>query len=460
MGYLGSMNNKPDMYVLGSSTKGLSLKYWEAWVDALNNDESGQPPMDIRAAYSKESWYRRCVDILANTLAGMPWEIVRNASVVLQSGEPPEGEWEWFDPDDYLYRTGASMATAGAAYWQKQGNLNDDMAYRNTAAIDGLHYYNPLTIKPHYKDDEYGPDDHGNFQYFKRNIGKREFYIDRRAVLHTFQPDPFTEQGPGVSDGQAAKMQAQILHDLGTFTSDQLRSGLPKKVVFVADKDARQPSEDQLKKWQRWIQRHLLGSSGTPPEVMQGLDTKEIGSDLADLHSEAITKDAREAIASAFGIPHSLIMSNAANFATAQADQLNFYLTKIIPQSRIVAAALNRQLFTPLGLRFQFRPERLEVMQAYELEKAQGLVALTGNKPILTQDEARERVEEEPRGYDDLSPQMLTDIKAWRKAIKHRGRDYAFSPDYLDDYTTGVIRERLAAGRTLDEVFKTPFVGF
>lgn len=455
------MIKKPDMYVVGSSQKGLSLKYWEAWVGAHNNDERGEKPdMSIVTAWTTESWFRRCVDILSSTIAGIPWEITRGDTVLLKSNEEAPSDWEWFDVEDYLYRSAASLATTGASYFQKEGMLNDDMEFRTLSNITGLKYYKPTTISPVYERGDYGPDDYGNFRYFKRIVDSREFYISRRAVLHTFQPDPFTEQGPGSSDGMAAREQAQILYDLSGFTSDQLRSGLPKKTVFVADKDARQPSEDQLKKWQRWIQRYLLGAKGTPPEVMQGLDTKEIGSDLSSLHSSEITKDAREAVSSAFGIPHSLIMSNAANFATAQADQLNFYITKALPQARVITNALNRQLLAPLGFRFTMKPERLEVFQSYELEKGQTLVALTGGKPVLTQDEARERVEEDPLGYDSLDPLRITDVKNWRKAIKNRGRDYDFSPDALNESEASVIRERLSCGKSLDEAFAPPFVGF
>jgi len=455
------MINKPDMYVVGSSQKGLSLKYWEAWVDALNNSDTGdKPDMSIVTAWTTESWFRRCVDILSSTISGIPWEITRGNTVVWKSNEEAPRDMEWFDVEDYLYRSTASLTLTGASYFQKEGVLNDDMEYRRIQDIAGLKYYNPSKVKPEYERGDYGPDDYGNFRFFKREVGSSVFHIDRRSVIHTFQPDPFKEQGPGSSDGMAAREQAQILYDLSGFTSDQLRSGLPKKTVFVADKDARQPSEDQLKKWQRWIQRHLLGAKGTPPEVMQGLDTKEIGSDLSSLHSSEITKDAREAVSSAFGIPHSLIMSNAANFATAQADQLNFYITKALPQARVITNALNRQLLAPLGFRFTLKPERLEVFQSYELQKGQTLVALTGGKPVLTQDEARERVEEEPLGYDSLDPMRQADVLKWRKAIKNRGRDYDFSPDALSDSEASVIRERLSCGKSLDEAFAPPFVGF
>lgn len=448
---------------MGSSQKGLSLKYWQAWVDALDGDFDGdKPDMTVQQAFSKEGWFRRCIDVRASSLAAMPWEIIPLGSEdpAWVSGEGSPEPWEWFHADDYLYRTAAALTLTGHSVAQKEGTLNKDMRYPSLEAVDNLKHYNPLTIKPEYEKGEYGPDEMGNFRYFCRTVSGHKYHIHRDSVVYVFQPDPFTEQGSGSSIGEAARQQAQVLFDMGDFTSDQLRSGLPKKVVFVADKDARQPNEEQLKKWQRWIQRHILGAKGTPPEVMQGLDTKEIGSSLSDLHSEAITKDAREAVASSLGIPHSLIMSNAANFATAQADQLNFYTTTIIPQAKLIQHNLNAQFMREVGFKFQFRPDKLEVFQAYELEKAQGLIALTGGKPVLTQDEARERVEADPLGYDDLDVVRQNDVKNWTKKIERVGRDCDFEPLGLNDTEAGVIRERLAAGKSLDKVFSPPYADF
>ncbi len=76
------------------------------------------------------------------------------------------------------------------------------------------------------------------------------------------------------------------------------------------------------------------------------------------------------------GVPHWLVMSNAANFATAQADRLNFYEMTVIPESRLITDVINQQLLKPLGYNLQFKPQEMSVFQENETERSQSLVDL------------------------------------------------------------------------------------
>jgi len=87
-------------------------------------------------------------------------------------------------------------------------------------------------------------------------------------------------------------------------------------------------------------------------------------------------------------VPHSLLFSSAANYATARQDDLHFYDKTILPQARRIESALNAQVFAPLGVRLRFAPERLELYQELEAQKADKLAALV-NAGILTREEAR-----------------------------------------------------------------------
>jgi phage portal protein BeeE len=86
-----------------------------------------------------------------------------------------------------------------------------------------------------------------------------------------------------------------------------------------------------------------------------------------------MTKTQREAINTALGVPQSLVLSNAANFATATQDVYNFYDTTVVPLTQILEEQLNERLYIPRGYRLQFRPERLEVYQQIEYTKAEKL---------------------------------------------------------------------------------------
>ncbi len=99
-----------------------------------------------------------------------------------------------------------------------------------------------------------------------------------------------------------------------------------------------------------------------------------------------------------------LLTASAANYATSLADRLNFYDTTVVPQTLLIGEALNSQWLAALGLRLRFAPQRLEIYQAAEVQKAQQIAALVG-APVLTVDEARALL-----GYAPLvAPQEVAD---------------------------------------------------
>jgi phage portal protein BeeE len=469
--------NKPDIYLLDGTTKGLSLKS-PTLNDVFGYDTNDRKAdMSIQQAYTQQGWYKRCVDVLANSLVSMPWNVYRTNSEepIWSTGQEIPDELQWFQPDDILYRVGASLALTGAAFAMKEGETKANGQF---TSVTGLKYIAPKNIKVVTEKGKYGPDKYGQFQFFKRTANGKDYFIPKELIAHFFAPDPYIEQGPGSSLGFSARTGAQILSDLESFSSDQLRNGLIRQHVFVADKDARPPSTEQMDKWRRWIVRFLSGAKGTAPEIMQGLDTKEIGSSLADLQSNALSKDAREAITTAFGIPLSLVMSNASNYATAQADQVNFQTMTNIPRAKLCQRVLNNQVFADLGLRIEANPARLEVFQAAELQKAQAVAALSPGRVFVTRKKFTEMMgweyspEEEaelealenrpanPSPVRSTPREVKTDVVAWRRKIKTHGRNVAFSPDALNEHESSVIRERLMDDLPLDEVFAPPYVGF
>jgi hypothetical protein len=475
--------NQPELYVMGSSSKGLSLTDPRGW-DGLNaNSLSDIPGITAHEAYTSEAWTRRCVSVRANGLASMPFTMTKLGSdipVWTQDEEPPD-ELAFLDMFGFLFRASASMALKGFFAAQLEGQFKrSDFAMTK---ITGLSWLNPNTVSYVGEKGEYGPGPDGKFRYWKRNVNGLAKYLPVEWVASGSVPSPFAEQGYGSSDGEASKAHSQILQDMASFTSDQLRSGLPKKTVFVVGKDApRNPSEETVKGLELWISKFLRGAKGTPPKILQGIDTKEIGSNLSDLQNAAISADAREAIATGYGVPHSLVLSNAANFATAGQDVLNFYNTTVIPESRILQRVLNNKVLNLMGYQLKFEPKKLEAFQQAELETAEKVFTLTGGRAVLSRRQAGEMlgVDYTPDDLEELNridaqrgaqrgPQdaqapirsVDQDLNAWRRKVAKRGRDVDFSPDYLGDHEASVIRERLTNKHIpVDDCFKGPFVGF
>jgi hypothetical protein len=54
---------------------------------------------------------------------------------------------------------------------------------------------------------------------------------------------------------------------------------------------------------------------------------------MESLTNSELTTERRQSIATALGVPHSIVAADAANFATAQQDEINFLNNCIIPKA-------------------------------------------------------------------------------------------------------------------------------
>jgi len=106
---------------------------------------------------------------------------------------------------------------------------------------------------------------------------------------------------------------------------------------------------------------------------------------VGDLGNVPLTEEKRQDVGTALGIPLSLLLANAANYATAQADRRNFYELTIIPEADLVARTINEQLLTAMGLALVFRPEAMSIFQADEAQRASAFSSYTsgGLKPSI-----------------------------------------------------------------------------
>jgi hypothetical protein len=84
---------------------------------------------------------------------------------------------------------------------------------------------------------------------------------------------------------------------------------------------------------------------------------------LKDLAMPEITDMAKENMCVAFGVPKTMMDSEAANYATAVEDRKSFYQEIIMPRARKFEAVLNTQLLNHDGLRAEFAFNELELFQ-------------------------------------------------------------------------------------------------
>jgi HK97 family phage portal protein len=240
----------------------------------------------------------------------------------------------------------------------------------------------PATVTPRYS-SAHGVDS------FERRTADGPVPLSPAEVVALWLPARHSEVGPGTAPAQSALSAALLLNSADSFGQLYFENGVIAPALVTVPPST---SETEMQRLESWAARtmgglkrafNVLGLAANVKVTSLGQQVS-----LGELALPALTDKKREDIATAFGVPHSLLFSNAATYATARQDDLHFYDKTVIPEARRIERALNRQLFVPLGWRLRFKPELLEVYQALEAEKADKL-ALLYDRGIYSREEVR-----------------------------------------------------------------------
>ena len=115
-------------------------------------------------------------------------------------------------------------------------------------------------------------------------------------------------------------------------------------------------------------------------EIVQADAVKPVvlGEGVKELSDSELIKEKREDIATAAGIPVTILWSTQGaglgSTGVTESDERKFYEQTVVPQARFIQGVLNEQIFGPMGLKWVFRPETLDVFQEDEGERAQAVV--------------------------------------------------------------------------------------
>jgi hypothetical protein len=232
-----------------------------------------------------------------------------------------------------------------------------------------------------------------------------------------------------------------------------------------------------------------------------------VGEGLEALKDAGAISRAREDITAGFGISLAMILSNEANYATAIEDRKTLYTNTVLPLGNFIAEVWNEQLFQPMGYKFMFRHEGMEIFQEDENDRAaslnqivtsladpelfliaaeilgydltneqiasiEGLVAKKDERRAAMAEQLKPKDEpptppqpgEQPpqlqQGQDNQAQADET-AKFKRKSLRSfkagKGADVEFESDVIDASLLASIHEKLACANTEDEI-KAAFV--
>ena len=487
--------NKHILYTGGTKSIELSQYPSEAWTWLSGQPDDGQT--GIKEYFKAVPWLFRGVSLRANAVAKMPFAIYKDGS-----------EDEFDTSTDYENKVGflpnpkhtfklveMALSLLGKAYLFNSKN--------RVITLD-LKYLNPTSVTPVL-------DEVDGLTGFKRQLKSRTKDFDVEDIIYFWLEDPYVEIGPpNVSPAKAALMAAGVLANVDEFVAAFFKRGAIKATIF----SSKGMSEDEAKGFVKWWNKFVTGVQNSFTTRM--LNAEEIkpvvvGDGIDGLQDQDLTKEKREDISTALGIPQSLLWSSEAGglggAGVVSQDDFHFYDKTIVPECEFIQYILNEQVFIPRGFRLKFLPETLDIFQEDEKARAMSLGYLVNasmplvmslrvlgyeltDKQWLELEEAEraaaERAEQmderfeqgsngdgvafQPRDPKDkpdpfverskssVADEMRLDLGAWQdKAVNHLirgnpGKGQRFSSDAIPETLNAAISGALEEATTEEEV--------
>jgi len=345
-------------HLIFSGTKAIALQDLpeSAWTQLGANADTD----DLQKRAATVAFLYRGIEIRANAFVAVPWEI--------RTAGDSKGEPLWVSEDEdapaqlallanlpqLLWQTEAAWCFKNEAFWHRE---------RNRIQTLNLRWLDPYSVRPKWDAD-------AGLVGFERGLSKgMPKTLAVEDVVYLWRQG-LRETSPATPPAQAAAQAAGVLYNADAFAAQFFARGAIKATLLTVEGN---PNPEEMKKLEAWWKRFFSGvrDAWSTAAVRAGVTPVTVGEGLESLTDATLTAEKREDISTALGVPYSLMMSNAANFATASQDEQNFYNLTIIPDCRLIQRQLNRQVMAPLRLRFLFKPQEMAVFQEDETERSQ-----------------------------------------------------------------------------------------
>lgn len=354
--------------------RGMKSVPLDAWYSSWSS--TGTSGDEVTTLYKRVPWFGRAVRRRALALSRLPrvWVVGKKESAELPSAALKlrlERTNRMLSSLLYLMET--HLILYGRAYLYKE---------QNRFRVLTLRQPHPTTVVPEY-DTTYTQ----VIAYQRMGIESARWTPDE--VVAVWEPNAESEIMPGAAPALLAADAAGALRSGSEMINKAFANGVFAPTLLI-EKTGR-ASKDDMERLEGWFRRAASGlrNVGRALGLSGDVEVRPLTMiDLDKMAVEGLTSQKREDVATALGIPQTLLFSNAANYATAQEDSFTFYDQTVVPQAEMIAEALNEQLFQSYGIELKFKPGELEVYQARESAKAYRVVELY-QSGIVTLNETR-----------------------------------------------------------------------
>lgn len=352
--------------------------YGWAWQILGGSGNSTSGDMSAQAAYETVGHVRRGLSLRANAVASCPRHYYKaNGEEVTESNVRFLDGWQ-----RTLKLIELSLCVSSAFYLYR---------VMMGGRLSGLRWLKSGTIFPKITAE--------NALTFERRIngGAPKTYTPEQLV-YGWDADPFREIGPGGSVLDTVLVNAGVVGGINTHAKSFFERGAINPQLLQIEGPIGPDEQERFKVWWKQIVAGVRNAFAS--EVLRFKVNKiDLSAPTKDLGMPELGKVQKEDIATGLGIPYSLLFSDAANYATAQQDEANFWNLTIKPQLSFIQNELNEQVFKAQGLELYFAPEEMSLFQEDEAKRSASLSGLVAAGMPL--DIAMESLGYEPSPVDE-----------------------------------------------------------
>ena len=346
----------------------LSAMTPELWRSMTGGDASVGTPADY---YRRVPWLYAGVNLIARSVASLPLRWTRGDDVI----EDTTRLMPWLQSfGDLLDGLTGDLVLYGAAYvWLGRNARGNPTQLRRLL---------PSTITPKINATD-------GLSHFERRVNGALSTLSLEDVVYIWLPNRAGEIGPGVAPAQAALSASGALAAIDSTAENLFSNGAVRPTIAFIDDNM---PDAELERVQSTIQRKLSGVKSALGfvAVSKKVEFATIGDPPDNLAMPELTATKREDVATALGVPQTLLFSQAANFATSQQDTLNFYDMTVIPHAMRQLSAFNSQLFSRYGIAVETAEDELELYQQMQGDQVQALSVMHAQR-VITVNEFRDR---------------------------------------------------------------------
>jgi phage portal protein BeeE len=424
-------------HILFDGKKSIELSQYpdEAWTWLTGEPDSGKS--GIKEYFKAVPWLFRGVNLRANAVSKMPFNIYQgDGEEEIDTSDNYQNEMGFLpNPKRTLRLIEMSLALMGVAYL---------FNVRNRVITLDLKYLNPATIKPIL-------DEQNGLIGFKRTLTTTVKY-EVEDIVHLWLEDPYIEVGePNISPAKAALMASGVLANVDEFVAAFFKRGAIKATIFSAKGMSRSDAEGFENWWTKFV-TGVQNSWRTKVLNAEVMAPTVVGEGIEGLQDQDLTKEKREDISTALGVPQSLLWSSEAGglggSGVVTQDDFHFYDKTIIPECEFIQYVLNEQVFKPAGYRLEFLPETLDIMQEDEKARSMALGYLFNAEVPLDiamkilgfemSDEYWKRIEEQVKKKEERAEELVGQLT-------QGGGGAAFQPEDPKDKPDPFQEKSLAA---------------